>query len=336
MNTKEEVIKKNYMCLKCKKKEIKAIKAKGKNVVRCITCGGLMNEANENSSTITSTTSNTQSLIKTTNNVNKNYKSNNKPNTSTVNTSSTTSKKTTKTVKRPINQTEINNNMFNVRQNIHFNSNNPQTRLNQRDRSLDFLPKSLGIQLRNPRQNPLGFLQDFFAGYGVDFPAEELMLETGLRPRPQHQPQLNLQVNMQNVASDIYDPQFTSLGSEFNDTFQENFSSNFRSNFEENVFNQLLSLIRGNRVLASQEKHPPTKRSVLMALKKFPLTDKYCKANINGEIELPNCCICICDIQKGENTVLLPCGHLLHWKCAFAWLKQNNRCPVCRFELPSQ
>ena len=39
------------------------------------------------------------------------------------------------------------------------------------------------------------------------------------------------------------------------------------------------------------------------------------------------------EIQKGENTVLLPCGHMFHWKCCLTWLKKNNTCPMCRFEI---
>ena len=42
------------------------------------------------------------------------------------------------------------------------------------------------------------------------------------------------------------------------------------------------------------------------------------------------------DIKKGEKTVMIPCGHLLHWKCGLLWLRKNNTCPVCRFELPGE
>ena len=66
------------------------------------------------------------------------------------------------------------------------------------------------------------------------------------------------------------------------------------------------------------------------------MSEKYCKKNNKGKFELPNCCICISDINKGEETVLLPCGHMFHWKCCYSWLKENNTCPVCRFELPKE
>ena len=77
----------------------------------------------------------------------------------------------------------------------------------------------------------------------------------------------------------------------------------------------------------------PTSNSILKKLKKFSMDDKYCKKDSNGKLEFPNCCICITDIQKKEKTVLLPCGHMFHWKCCLKWLKNNNICPVCRFKL---
>ena len=80
----------------------------------------------------------------------------------------------------------------------------------------------------------------------------------------------------------------------------------------------------------------PTSNSILKKLKKFSMDDKYCKKDSNGKLEFPNCCICVTDIQKKEKTVLLPCGHMFHWKCCHKWLKNNNTCPVCRFKLSTK
>ena len=55
--------------------------------------------------------------------------------------------------------------------------------------------------------------------------------------------------------------------------------------------------------------------------------------NKNGKLELPNCCICLSEVAKNEETVLLPCGHMFHWNCCLNWLKTNNTCPMCRFEI---
>ena len=109
------------------------------------------------------------------------------------------------------------------------------------------------------------------------------------------------------------------------DIFFDNFFSNYRSN-------PLFIEIPINLFSSNNTSHP-TSNSILNKLKKFPMNDKYCKMDSNGKLELPNCCICISDIQKKENTVLLPCGHMFHWKCCHQWLKNNNTCPVCRFKL---
>ncbi|ORX57840.1 hypothetical protein BCR36DRAFT_344588 [Piromyces finnis] len=34
-----------------------------------------------------------------------------------------------------------------------------------------------------------------------------------------------------------------------------------------------------------------------------------------------------------DNIRLMPCGHIFHESCIFQWLKDNNTCPVCRYEL---
>ncbi len=136
--------------------------------------------------------------------------------------------------------------------------------------------------------------------------------------------------------NNIFDPIFVSFGSNFDNAFQNNFSSNFRSNLSGDMLSDLLNLIQRNFAESNENRHPPTKKEALDKLKKFPMSNKYCKKNDKGKYEQPNCCICMCEIQNGEDTMLLPCGHMFHWKCSFQWLKDNNTCPVCRFELPAE
>jgi hypothetical protein len=134
----------------------------------------------------------------------------------------------------------------------------------------------------------------------------------------------------QEVPSYIFDPTFSIFGSVFNDIFRNNFSSNFRSNFvdEESLFEFLRSTLSNRET----RKRPPTARTLLRNLKKLNMNEKYCKKDKN-KIEYPSCSVCISDIRKNEETILLPCGHMYHSKCIMEWLKENNTCPVCRFEL---
>ena len=140
-------------------------------------------------------------------------------------------------------------------------------------------------------------------------------------------------VQRQNIPQFIFDPMFLAFGSIFNDDFRNNFYSNFRSNFRGNFLNEIIRILERNQEEAARRAHPPTSEETLKKLKRFPLTDKYCKKDKNGKIELPSCCICLNDINKNEETVLLPCGHMFHWNCCLTWLKNNNTCPMCRFEL---
>ena len=196
-------------------------------------------------------------------------------------------------------------------------------------------PQSSQTSSLNPQQNPQAYLANFFAGFGIDFPCDIPPQRPSRESQPHQQQNLLQSVHRHNFDEhNVYDNSFSTYGVNLDDTFRSNFSSNFRSNLERELFDRLMAVIQGNIYEVNVSKHPPTKKSVIDKLKKFELSEQYCKKDDKGEIELPNCCICILDIQLKEKTVLIPCGHLLHWKCGFMWLKRNNRCPVCRFELP--
>lgn len=47
------------------------------------------------------------------------------------------------------------------------------------------------------------------------------------------------------------------------------------------------------------------------------------------------CVICKEEMNLGRDVCKLPCDHFFHWKCILPWLKKNNTCPCCRFQLPS-
>ena len=120
---------------------------------------------------------------------------------------------------------------------------------------------------------------------------------------------------------------------DYNNNINNNFNINiniFNNNNNNEVF---IRILERNQIEASRRAHPPTNERILKKLKRFPLNDKYCKKDKNGKIELPSCCICLNNIKKKEETVLLPCAHMFHWICCLSWLKTNNTCPICRFDL---
>ena len=230
-----------------------------------------------------------------------------------------------------INNSNVNSNQFRESQN-RFNHNSHQDENNeQNERRRNY---GEGARNRERSQDPMNssifnnFFNNIFGGmFGIPLQmSSPIIISSG-----QGQP-LRIIFQRQNVPQSIFDPIFLSFGSFFNNDFRDNFSSNFRSNFRgENFLNEIIRIIERNQEEAARRAHPPTSESALKKLKRFPLTDKYCKKDKNGKFELPSCCICLSDIEKNEETVLLPCGHMFHWNCCLNWLKGNNTCPMCRF-----
>ena len=190
--------------------------------------------------------------------------------------------------------------------------------------------KNLGNYINNIVSNVIGNLG--IDGFGnIDFNNLQNIDGSTIIINQNNSSPMQIVVNNQNVSRDIFDPIFSQFGSIFNENFVNNYSSNFASNFDGDFFDQVQSIVESNQQESS--KHSPTADKNLNKLKRFQLTSKYCKKGKNGKIELPNCCICLSEIAKGQETVLLPCGHMFHWKCCLNWLKKNNTCPMCRFEI---
>ncbi|KAK3270761.1 hypothetical protein CYMTET_20857 [Cymbomonas tetramitiformis] len=69
----------------------------------------------------------------------------------------------------------------------------------------------------------------------------------------------------------------------------------------------------------------------LAAIKALPTVhygDGQCGSN-----DLAECAVCLERFVDGEPLIMLPCEHPFHTDCIRPWLRQNHRCPYCRFEL---
>jgi hypothetical protein len=51
--------------------------------------------------------------------------------------------------------------------------------------------------------------------------------------------------------------------------------------------------------------------------------------------EEPTCSICLCEYEKGDKLVSLPCKHVFHADCITSWTDNNTRCPLCNADLKS-
>ena len=218
-------------------------------------------------------------------------------------------------------------NQFRESQN-RFNHNTGQNGNNNQNEDERRRNYGQGARNRERSQDPMNssFYNNFFNLFGLMGMGVPIIISSSGQGQP-----FRIYVQRQNVPQSIFDPIFLSFGSMFNNDFRDNFSSNFRSNFRGDFLSEIIRIIERNQEEAARRAHPPASESALKKLKRFPLTDKYCKKDKNGKIELPSCCICLSDIEKNEETVLLPCGHMFHWNCCLNWLKGNNTCPMCRF-----
>jgi hypothetical protein len=218
-------------------------------------------------------------------------------------------------------------NQFRESQN-RFNHNTGQNGSNNQNEDERTRNYGQGARNRERSQDPMNssFYNNFFNLFGLMGMGVPIIISSSGQGQP-----FRIYVQRQNVPQSIFDPMFLSFGSMFNNDFRDNFSSNFRSNFRGDFLSEIIRIIERNQEEAARRAHPPASESALKKLKRFPLTDKYCKKDKNGKIELPSCCICLSDIEKNEETVLLPCGHMFHWNCCLNWLKGNNTCPMCRF-----
>ncbi|RNF10930.1 putative zinc finger protein [Trypanosoma conorhini] len=46
------------------------------------------------------------------------------------------------------------------------------------------------------------------------------------------------------------------------------------------------------------------------------------------------CPICLEEYSSGTMVLKIGCGHVFHHGCIAKWLKESNRCPTCRYEIP--
>ena len=56
------------------------------------------------------------------------------------------------------------------------------------------------------------------------------------------------------------------------------------------------------------------------------------KNNVDVEEE-PSCSICLCEYDRGEKVVRLPCEHMYHESCLSSWTTHHTRCPLCNYDL---
>lgn len=113
--------------------------------------------------------------------------------------------------------------------------------------------------------------------------------------------------------------------------FMDNFASNFSSNFQD----PLTRIVFIESMQNQPSGNPPASKNAIKNLKTFKMSEEYCKKDEKGNFEFPSCSVCLTEVNKDEETILVPCGHMFHAQCIIKWLEMHNTCPVCRYELPT-
>ena len=52
--------------------------------------------------------------------------------------------------------------------------------------------------------------------------------------------------------------------------------------------------------------------------------------------DTPTCSICLCEYEKGDKLISLPCKHVFHEDCITSWTNHNTRCPLCNADLNTE
>jgi len=112
--------------------------------------------------------------------------------------------------------------------------------------------------------------------------------------------------------------------------FRDNYASNFSSNFP-NPFSRIIFITMVNH--DPENLNQPATAEALQRLKRFKMSEEYSKKGQNETVEFPSCSICLTEINLGEDSILVPCGHIYHDPCIMKCFEVNNKCPVCRYEL---
>ena len=221
----------------------------------------------------------------------------------------------------PYNNGQINN-QNNQKSNSTIQSNDFWQKIDNRKMSQNTNSSSVNTNQNNNNNNnnhsdPMNQVLDDFFGDFFNNETPNHQITTNHVQATMGQPSLNMEPHM-------YFHSFFSPFGIHHGVFQQNYASNFGR--------QLARLIELSQRQRGRSAHPPATVDALKKLKRFNLEERFCK-KINGKMELPNCCICQSEIEIGNQTVLLPCGHMYHWDCCLHWLKTNNTCPICRFEI---
>ena len=88
-------------------------------------------------------------------------------------------------------------------------------------------------------------------------------------------------------------------------------------------------IVHGNRYRSDRNNNHINGNDINRIMELLPSTI----INEKKEGENNNCIICLEEFDIGDSVTTLPCVHLFHTDCIKSWLKSQNHCPICKFEI---
>ena len=143
-----------------------------------------------------------------------------------------------------------------------------------------------------------------------------------IRPDPnniRNNKYININQNRNNNINNIRS--LSNMNNRRNNIRSNNIYNNINNNRYNNNVHENLNIKRFN----SQRKH------------KINDFTQITIENIN-KLEEGNryCSICLEDFKIREKVAVLPCIHFFHNNCIKNWIKKQNTCPICKFELTKE
>ncbi|KAF3522504.1 hypothetical protein F2Q69_00047304, partial [Brassica cretica] len=103
------------------------------------------------------------------------------------------------------------------------------------------------------------------------------------------------------------------------------------TNLMQELINGLDNIISGILEDGGPPRAPPASKEVVKKLLVIVFSEEMLKT-LGAEVE---CCICKENLVIGDKMQELPCKHTFHPLCLKPWLDEQNSCPICRHELPT-
>ena len=212
----------------------------------------------------------------------------------------------------------FNNNPYNFQNNLNMSMINPQLNLGM---SMNMMYPSPYIP---PPQNNFIIPNQNGLLNSISYPINNYIMPPNMMSNNMYNYNLN---NYQNpyMGGQMMNP--------INNINRTNIINNQRNN--ENQNNNIINIDNNNN--NKNDKKDDEKNKIRNQLiKEFDEFQYKNKDKFGDTFTDDECSICIMKYRVTEKIKILPCKHIFHKKCIKKWLKKNDTCPLCNFDIKKE